>query len=484
MSKEEKKPRMARIKPNNISEFLFVDIRVIRGKKFLFFVLFSLLSAILPPALCFGQVATRTDGVTVFYYDTLHEAFNAAAEVSIDQPDEITLLADLVLDAPLTLDNGVHIRLVPGSGDRTIRRGDGNIEYPVIWINGEGASLTLGKPGMEYELVIDGACLNIPPKEAHAPLVAVMGPDSKLIMYDKVTLQNNINTSNSTTVNYQYGAGVLIFTQRNNVDRQAEFILKGGTIQGNINKTKNPIPFGGGVFVAYGIFTMEGGVIMNNTAGQSGGGFYRGLSGSFKKTGGIIYGSNAPAGYRNTALVGVGIPAAYGHSVAVDYQIQSLSLYREDTVGENDNLTLTSIRGFGTAGKGEKWDSPAKALLRMVLAIALPLLTLIVCFFLIYRKITLKKLMKIAQEAKEAMEAADQSAKVGLATVFANVKLTDREREVGTLLLTKLSIKQIATVMKIAYVTVDFHSKKLYRKMGIQNRAELLVQAKKMSNEE
>jgi DNA-binding CsgD family transcriptional regulator len=55
------------------------------------------------------------------------------------------------------------------------------------------------------------------------------------------------------------------------------------------------------------------------------------------------------------------------------------------------------------------------------------------------------------------------------------VDLTDREKEIGPLLLSELSMKQIASVMNIAYVTVDFHSKKLYRKMGIQNRTELLT---------
>jgi DNA-binding CsgD family transcriptional regulator len=58
------------------------------------------------------------------------------------------------------------------------------------------------------------------------------------------------------------------------------------------------------------------------------------------------------------------------------------------------------------------------------------------------------------------------------------VKLTVREKEVGKLLLTELSMKKIADVMKISYATVDFHSKKLYRKMGVQGRMELLTKSR------
>jgi hypothetical protein len=57
----------------------------------LFFTLCSLLTAILPTALCFGQVASRTDGGTVIYYDSIYEAVEAAAGASIDRPDESTL---------------------------------------------------------------------------------------------------------------------------------------------------------------------------------------------------------------------------------------------------------------------------------------------------------------------------------------------------------------------------------------------------------
>jgi hypothetical protein len=69
-----------------------------------------------------------------------------------------------------------------------------------------------------------------------------------------------------------------------------KFTMKGdSTIHGNTAK------YGGGVYIVYmqnGMFAMEGGEIYANTATTGGGGVYVGNDGTFKKTGGIIYGSN------------------------------------------------------------------------------------------------------------------------------------------------------------------------------------------------
>jgi hypothetical protein len=277
--------------------------------------------------------ASRTVGVNGYHYESLQEAGSAVAAggASIEQPDEITLLADLVLDEPLIIDDRVHVRLVAGGrgSRRTIRRSANLIEFPVLWVRGDSASLSLGKPDMDRtrtepqrgegsplrELVVDGGFLNSPPIEAHAPLVAVSGPDSKLIMYDKVTLQNNKNSGSPIgTSHYENGAGVFIRTEGNIADRKAEFVMKGGTIRGNTNDEQSPIARGGGVLITgLGIFTMEGGAIMNNTAYFVGGGFSTAMRGIFKKTGGTIYGANAPVALRNTALEGEGGPKTYGH---------------------------------------------------------------------------------------------------------------------------------------------------------------------------
>jgi DNA-binding CsgD family transcriptional regulator len=439
---------------------------------------------------CFGQVASRTDGVNVFYYDSIFEAV-AASDGTFEQPDEITLLADIILDEPLIVDDGVHIRLVPGtlgfsgSPDRTIRRSGNLIKFPVIWLNGDSASLSLGKPGMGrtrteplsgvastmrgsplHELVIDGGRFNNPPVEAHAPLVAVNGLGSKLTMYDKVTLQNNKNSGTASRDSYyENGGGVAVWTRESVADNYTDFIMKGGTIRGNISNAQ--FPCGGGVLMRRdGNFTMEGGAVMNNTAGQSGGGLYIFGNGTFKKTGGIIYGSNAPAAYRNTALVGLGTPPGYGHAVAVAYLLQTILWYRDDTVKENNNLTFQR-RTNGNVVIG-KWNTPEKALLRLLLAVVLPFLALVVCVFLIFRKRTLK-LAKIIQEAADTVPEID----------LENMGLSEGEKDLCELLLSNSNLKEIAAILKLSYPGATHRARKLYAKLGIKGRTELLVRVKK-----
>ena len=54
--------------------------------------------------------ASRTEGVTVHYYAALHEAFEAASGTSVDMPDEITVLADIILDKPIIIDTAKIIQ--------------------------------------------------------------------------------------------------------------------------------------------------------------------------------------------------------------------------------------------------------------------------------------------------------------------------------------------------------------------------------------
>jgi DNA-binding CsgD family transcriptional regulator len=323
---------------------------------------------------------------------------------------------------------------------------------------------------MGFELVIDGGCLNSPPIEAHCPLVAVSGPDAKLIMYDGVTLQNNKNRGSPLdTSYYENGAGVFIRTEGDVADRQAEFIMKGGTIRGNINDLQNPIAGGGGVqMTGFGIFTMEGGVIMNNTVRNTGGGFGIGSRGSFKKTGGIIYGSNAPDGFRNTALTGYNTPKNYGHAVWVSI-INPSSQFRDDTVGENDNLSYSGVpRGNGIFGKGEKWDNPDKALRRMLVAVILSFLALAVCGFLILRRRYLKRLAGIVQAAADTTPYID----------LENMDLSDREKDLCELLVSNKPLKEIADILGKGYSGVHKSTQNLYKKLGIEGRTELLVRVK------
>ena len=430
--------------------------------------------------------AARTDGEAVVYYDSLREAFHAAVggaeypQGSYDHPVEITLLADVVLDEPLIVPDGVHIRLVAGGVvadgglHRRIWRGGGNVEFPVIWVKGEGARLSLGSPaGMEYELIIDGGRFAEPPLQAHAPLVTVSGPDSKLIMYDGVTLQNNYNRGTPEREGmsfYQNGAGVFVRTEGDVQERQAEFIMKGGTIRGNFNDVTTYLAVGGGVLnMGFGIFTMEGGVIAGNTIHFQGAGFAIGSRSSFKKTGGIIYGKNAPAGLRNVSLkgniAGAVWPKIHGHALSVT-NTKPVFIFRDDTVWENDHLSYAGVaRGDGVFGEGEKWDNSDSAFRRWLFTVILITLVFGVGFYFVFTKIYLKKRLA------HIMRVADTAPLVDLS----GFNLTEREKEVCKLLLTDLSYKEIGSAVGIKKPTVNFHANNLYRKLGIQSRTELYV---------
>jgi DNA-binding CsgD family transcriptional regulator len=373
---------------------------------------------------------------------------------------------------------------VASGADRTIRRGgsspnnDGNIEFPVVWVNGDNASLTLGKPFMDadlqsFELFIDGGYLSSPPVQAHAPLAVVSGSLSKLIMYDKVTLQNNYNIGNvPDTSHYQNGAGVFIRCAAGLQELQPEFIMKGGTIRGNINDIQTPLCCGGGVLITgFGLFTMEGGVIANNTAQTSGGGIQIGGRGSFRKTGGIVYGKKAPLGLRNIAIRGndtiVTIPITKGHAVCAATGGGPYYWFRNDTVTENEYLGFTGAPSGtnATVSERDNWDSSDKAFRRWLIAVILIALALGVCVYLIITKIFLKK-----RRAK-IMHVADGAPDIDLSSF----NLTDREYEICKLLLTDLTFKGIAATLGVANPTVSFHANNLYRKLGIGNRKELFV---------
>jgi len=214
----------------------------------------------------------------------------------------------------------------------------------------------------------------------------------------------------------------------------------------------------------FGIFTMEGGVIMNNTARTIGGGFGTGSRGSFRKTGGIIYGSNAPVGLRNIALEGLGSPPSYGHAVIIVI-LNPAFQYRNNTVNENDNLSYIGMpRGNGIFGEGEKWDNPNKAFIRFVSAVILIILALVIPLTVILIKFLLKKRLK-AIKAKYIAPQID----------YDGLGFTSREKEISELLLTDLSAGNISKSLNLSYSTVTFHTKNLYRKLGIQSRTELFV---------
>ena len=62
-----------------------------------------------------------------------------------------------------------------------------------------------------------------------------------------------------------------------------------------------------------------------------------------------------------------------------------------------------------------------------------------------------------------------------------NLNLTDREHEIFTMLLKNMSPKEIAYTLRVSFHTVVFHRANLYRKLGIQSKAELFTQYSSMS---
>jgi DNA-binding CsgD family transcriptional regulator len=420
-----------------------------------------------------GMTASRVtaDG-ELLYYSTLQEAFSAAAGTSLDNPDEITLLADVTLDEHIVIESGRHIRLAAGGGARTITRG-GVVDYPLFWFRGNDASFMLGKPPEAGEvsgaglLTIDGGYRNEPSIKARSPLIAITGQRSKMVMYDGVALQNNYNYSDTDGTDlYGHGAGVLIRTDEGGNENMSEFIMKGGKIRGNINNAQNPHPCGGGVYIfAFGLFTMEGGAIFDNTAYGSGGGFHAAVRGSFRKTGGVIYGEDADEGLRNMVINGAGDPVIKGHAVCVAVYDGLLFQFRDDTVGEDDVLSYSgSITGNGVFGEGENWE-PSGDYRRRFIIIAVFAVAVVggAAVFFILR----------TRRKKQAAIPAERIKRPALLEIARN--LPPREKEVFELLLTDRSLKVIADELDISYSGANSHTQKIYRKFGIQSRTELLI---------
>jgi DNA-binding CsgD family transcriptional regulator len=141
-------------------------------------------------------------------------------------------------------------------------------------------------------------------------------------------------------------------------------------------------------------------------------------------------------------------------------------------VGENDNLSfLSDGNGNFIFGTGEKWDTPDKALRRLLLAIILPIIAIVISAILIHRKRTLK-LAKIIQEAANSV--VDTVPYIDLE----NMGLTSREKEICELLLTDRNLKDIAHILNLSYAGATFHARNLYAKLGIKGRTELLVRVK------
>jgi DNA-binding NarL/FixJ family response regulator len=58
---------------------------------------------------------------------------------------------------------------------------------------------------------------------------------------------------------------------------------------------------------------------------------------------------------------------------------------------------------------------------------------------------------------------------------LSELKLTPREVEVCILLLDGYTIRQISAMLNIAYSTVNTYNTSIYRKLGVNSKAELIV---------
>jgi hypothetical protein len=249
-----------------------------------------------------------------------------------DVPDGITIVVakDLTADSEITIPNGKNIHIAAYRDKTvTIRRSTSPSDYTsrffLIPLNATIESLTLGDSKHGGTLILDGGAKNTIPMTATDALIRVQS-DSITIEAGAV-LQNNsgggvyggaVYTSGTFTMNggiirdntANSGGGVCAST----------FIMNGGTIGPNNAAATT----GGGVYVdTTGSFTMHGGTISGNTVSAGPGGGVRADT-SFTKTGGIIYGKDGGSN-RNMA-----ISDASGHAVFSSYLGGG---YRDTTAG-------------------------------------------------------------------------------------------------------------------------------------------------------
>jgi hypothetical protein len=122
--------------------------------------------------------------------------------------------------------------------------------------------------------------------------------------------------------------------------------MRSGAVIGN----GNPDGFGGGgVYVEDGSFTMSGGSVSGNAAGDNGGGVCVMAAGGFAKTGGVIYGG--AGGPLNNAAGGNG----QGHAAfCVTYWD---AYYRDTALREGDSISTAALPA---SGAGANWIKRGK----------------------------------------------------------------------------------------------------------------------------
>ena len=76
---------------------------------------------------------------------------------------------------------------------------------------------------------------------------------------------------------------------------------------------------------------------------------------------------------------------------------------------------------------------------------------------------------------KQSLNAHDGSSKeTALNNVYTQYNISNREKQVLTLLVEGYLNKEISHELKISQSTVDYHIHNIYRKLGVQNKVELV----------
>jgi DNA-binding CsgD family transcriptional regulator len=208
---------------------------------------------------------------------------------------------------------------------------------------------------------------------------------------------------------------------------------------------------------------MEGGAIMDNTTLGKGGGVYIGKSASFRKTGGVIYGKNAPDGNKNTAIAS-GWTRFLGHAVSIDTGEFPVFKFRDTTVKKYEKLTYTGTQsGDGVFGKGERWHDQYTLFRRNLFVGVISALFLGFFAFVILRK---KVSIETTPKGKP------------LALIEAEALLTEREKDVLHLLLAGKTAKHISLELECSVSNINKLSEKIYRKLNVNSYSELLVKFK------
>jgi diguanylate cyclase (GGDEF)-like protein len=118
------------------------------------------------------------------------------------------------------------------------------------------------------------------------------------------------------------------------------------------------------------------------------------------------------------------------------------------------------------------FDGPDKVL-------AFGIVFVLVCLCLLFMPLIQKRLFKAdwtdGLYLRDMEDYSQPLAETEKINVRDQLDLTPREQEVFTMLLDGKAPKEIAFTLKVSYDTVGFHKKNLYRKLGVQSRAELFA---------